>query len=310
MNYVFRIVDVRTMEIIRVGISHMLTDHTLKSTFHSIRGNVCISDCVLDFRSYESTADSAKDKKRFVQKYLPKYNQMQAENWTSLPAVTDEEEMEWTAANSVYDAFHNEENVKLILQHLQNAGMYQEEYCNYKNRQILHKIRNDFCTLINRNQQSERTPEQEITSQDRELLFQKWNRFFSDSNILFRIRPAEFHGMTKLYRCFRPDFCSSGNEIRLNEKKEEFPLYFTVCPERSKWKSRQDFAEWFGDNKQIADEYVLPVVLLDKLPDENGICETDLYLYHKLYCKCQMFVSSQHICIIHHETEKEIKNEK
>ena len=79
MNYVFRIVDVRTMEIIRVGISHMLTDHTLKSTFHSIRGNVCISDCVLDFRSYESTVDSAKDKKRFVQKYLPKYNQMQAE---------------------------------------------------------------------------------------------------------------------------------------------------------------------------------------------------------------------------------------
>ena len=304
MNYVFRIVDVRTMEIIRVGISHMLTDHTLRSTFHSIKGDVCISDCVLDFRIYETTTDSAKDRKRFILKYKPKYNKMQAEDWSFLSAVTDEEETKWTGIISKHDAFHSKDGILTAIYHLKDAGMYKEEYQNYRDKRILHEIRNVFCELINQNQQAVQTPKQKISNSNREQLLQKWNRFFSNSKILFRKYPAEFHGMTKLYRCFRPDFCSSGNEILLNDTKANFPLYFTVCPERTAWNSRQDFTEWFGDNKQIADEYALPVVLLDSLPDESGICEADLYLNHCLYRNCRLFASNHHICIVSRQTGK------
>ena len=56
--------------------------------------------------------------------------------------------------------------------------------------------------------------------------------------------------------------------------------------------------------KQIADEYALPVVLLDSLPDESGICDADLYLNHCLYWNCRLFASNHHICIVSRQTGK------
>ncbi|MBR7085508.1 MAG: hypothetical protein IKI37_10100 [Oscillospiraceae bacterium] len=293
MNGVYRLVDIRTLEIVRLGCSHDVSANTLRSVCN-FSGLISTEDYVLQIYPCIHWNHAIEVKKRFQMKY----GLAEPEDCELLPAVTDEEEMQWIPCESTKDAFCSETGILLILGHLKQANLYRIAYQHYQKPEILDKIRIAFCHMMNEKNMQDK-PKEEYREEEKKLLFQNWKALLLSEWVKFRTYPASFLGMTKLHRKYSPDFCTADCKLILNGNEQTIPLFITICPERNLWRKRSDFCKWFGDNKQIADEYALSVLFVDNLPDtRKGICKADFYRNHKLFKNCNCFISNRQLCVM------------